>query len=70
MQRGTVITSQVKDKLLSEGWSVPVVACINDLNIAEPGNCLVSTSEARKAVKALKGVHSLAIVSSANIRNR
>ena len=70
MKRAAVATSQVKDKLLSEGWSVPVVPCINDLNVAEPGNCLVSNSEARKAIKELKRVHALAFVSPANIVNR
>ena len=60
----------MKDKLFSDGWSVPVVRSIADLNVSEPGVCLVSSSEARKAIKELKGLHPLAILSPANIDNR
>ena len=60
----------MKDKLLSEGWSVPVVGSITELNVSEPGISLVSTSETRKAIKELKGLHPLAILYQANIDNR
>ena len=49
---------------------MPVLGSVADLNISEPGVCLVSSSEARKAVAELKGAHPLAILSPANIENR
>ena len=60
----------MKGKLLSEGWCVPVVGCITDLNVAAPSVCLVASSEAKKAVKEMKGVKAFAILSSANFDKR
>ena len=51
VKRATVTVSYVKDKLLGEGWSVPVVVCITDLNFSKVGICMVSHSEAWKAMK-------------------
>ena len=65
-----LFVSPVKGKLLKDGWSVPVLGSIADLNISEPGVCLVSSSEARKAVAELKGAHPLAILFPANIDTR
>ena len=70
VKRATTSVAPVKDKLVNDGWSVPIVTSIADLNIAEPVVCLVSSAEARKAVKELTGVHALAILSSANTDNR
>ena len=70
VKRVTAAVSSVKDQLLKDGWSVPVFGSVADLNISEPGVCLVSSSEARKAVAELKGAHPLAILSPANIENR
>ena len=70
VKRVTAAVSLVKDQLLKDGWSVPVFGSVADLNISEPGVCLVSSSEARKAVAELKGAHPLAILSPANIENR
>ena len=56
-----------KDKLLEDGWSVPVKASIADLDAAEPGVCLVSTAEARKAITELFSLHPLAILSPVNV---
>ena len=60
----------MKDKLFSDGWSVPVVRSVADLNVSKPGVCLVSSSEARKAINKLKGLQPLAILFQANICNR
>ena len=70
VKRVTASVSAVKDKLVSDGWSVPVVDSIANLNISEPSVCLVSSAEARKAVKEVKGVQALAILAPVNIDNR
>ena len=41
---------QSKDKLMSEGWSVPVTETVRDLSVTNAGACLTSTSEDRKAM--------------------
>ena len=51
------------DNLLQEGWSVPVKTSIADLHIGECGVCLVSTSQARKALPELKSEKALAVLS-------
>ena len=69
MKRPSVVSSLLKDKLFSEEWSGPVVGSISDLNVAEPGVGVVSSSEARKAINELKGTHALALLSPANVHN-
>ena len=58
---------QTKDKLLSEGWSVPVKDTVRDLSVTAAGVCLASTSDARKAMAELKGTQPLGILAPANI---
>ena len=70
VKRQSAATTPVKDKLLSDRWSVPIVGCIAELKVGEPGVCLVSSSEARKAIQELKSDHALAILSPSNIDNR
>ena len=54
-----------------ERWMVSAgLRSVSDSNISDPGVCLVSSPEARKAVAELKGAHPLAILSPANIENR
>ena len=43
-----------KEKLLDNGWSVPIKQSISELSASELGVCLATTSEARKAAKDLK----------------
>ena len=56
-----------KEKLLDNGWSVPIKQSVSELSASEPGVCLATTSEARKAVKELKGDKALAVLSPSNI---
>ncbi len=55
-----------KDKLVENGWSVPIKSGLSELSSSAPGVCLVSSAEARKAVKELKSEHALAILSPTN----
>ena len=59
--------TQKKDKLLQEGWSVPVAETVRDLCVTAAGVCLSSISEARKAMNELKGTQPLGILAPANI---
>ena len=65
-----VATTPMKDKLLSDEWSVPMVGCIAELKVGEPGVCLVWSSEARKTIQKLKSDHTWAILSPSNVDNR
>ncbi len=56
-----------KDVLESEGWSVPVRACLADLNATTPGICLVSTAEAKRALGDLRGDEPMAILAPMNV---
>ena len=56
-----------KEKLLDNGWSVPIKQSVSELSASEPGVCLATTSEARKAVKDLKSDKALAVLSPSNI---
>ena len=67
MKNAKVTASDSKDKLLPNGWSVPIKASITEINSMEPGKCLATTAEARKLVNELKGEHPLAILMPANI---
>ena len=49
---------------------MPIIGSISELNVSEPGVCLVSCSEARKVWKELTGVSPLAILCPSNIDNR
>ena len=51
------------EKLLDNGWSVPIKQSVSELSASEPGVCLATTSEARKAVKELNGDKALAVLS-------
>ena len=62
-----VTATDSKDKLLPNGWSVPIKSAIAEMRSTEPGICLASTAEARKLVNELKGEHPLAILAPANI---
>ena len=42
--------AEVKEKLLPNGWSVPIKIFIAGMNSSSPGICMVSTSQARKVV--------------------
>ena len=59
--------SETRDKLLPNGWSVPIKNTITEMSSSAPGICLVSNTEARKIVKELKGEHALAILAPSNI---
>ena len=59
--------SEIRDKLLQNGWSVPIKSSVTEMSSSTPGICLVSNVEARKIVKELKGEHALAILSPSNI---
>ena len=54
--------SETRDKLLPNGWSVPIKNTITEMSSSAPGLCLVSNVKARKLVKELKGEHALAIL--------
>ena len=60
-------TAQSKTKLLGSGWSVPVFSAISELKVGEPGVCMASVSEAKKAIAELKGEKPLAVLCPANI---
>ena len=62
-------SAELKDKLVANGWSVPIKQSPSDMRSSEPGICLVSTSDGRKLVKELKGDHPLAILVPTNITN-
>ena len=69
VKHAKVVTSESKDKLLPNGWSVPTKHSVSEMCSSEPRICLVSTAEARKRLKELKGEHPLAIVAPSNITN-
>ena len=55
------------ENMLDNGWSVPIKQSVSELSASEPGVCLATTSEARKAVKDLKSDKALAVLSPSNI---
>ena len=61
------IGAETRDKLLPNGWSVPVKQSILEMKSSEPGICLVSTADAKNIAKELKGDHALAVLSPSNI---
>ena len=69
VKRATTSTPQSKDKLLQEGWSVPIKGSVCDLSVADAGVCLASTSNAKKVMSELKGTQPLANLAPANIDN-
>ena len=60
---GTIL----KDKLLPNGWSVPIIASVSEMSSTGPGICLVSTTDGKKLVNELKSDCPLAILVPTNI---
>ena len=52
---------------MPEGWSAQPKSCVSKLCLSEAGVCLVSTSEARRALSELEGEQPLAVLSPLNI---
>ena len=70
IKRKQEVVQNTKDKLIPGGWSVPVKNCLSELSSSEAGVCLVTASEARRAITELKGEKPLAILSPSNIDGR
>ena len=70
MKSSNTKTTQSKDKLLGPDWSVPVFSSISELKVGEPGVCMASVSETKKAIAELKGEKALAVVCPANIDSK
>ena len=63
------VSDPVAKVLIQDGWTVPFVQTFEDFRMAETGFCLATRSEAEEAIRELRSVKGLAILTTKQVKD-